>query len=661
MQPSHREFKPRNGHTLIVGIVARISGCSTQKDVSLDDQVAHAKLVVTDLWDGLVEYRIVATKGKGERLDRPELDEIKELLRSRQLDLLIQEDIGRLVRGAEAVHLWGIAVDHGVRCIAPHDCCDTADESWEEDVIAACRDHVGHNSHTSKRLKKKLMLRFERDGAAMALPIAGYVKPPDAQTYFDWRRDESATPLIKEGLRILVETLNCSAVADFFNRKEFSPGPYARRAEWDGKMVRRFFQNRLLAGQPERGRRQTVKHHESGRRRSVPADAGHLKSIEVPHLAHVTIAELESVNRRLDEQNASRGRKKVSGVDPLAGRHRKRSPFPGQHAKCWYCGRDMVWGGNGQKNSLMCTGARSWKCWNSIAFNAGIFLDGLLGAIASELEQLPGFESQFRELIDDSTRLVRGNRDTEWNSILQQEAELEREEMRLVAAVKQYDEAQFLKEAMAQVQRKRQDLELAKLLHSASRQEEPVIPSSLTEVSGKLKSALVELAKGSDDFASLMKRIVPVAYIYNVRLVDGGHVVPRAYVELSLAGDIADADRLNGLKAMLSRVVTIDLFRPAQRNRIRRQVVELSQQGVSYGDIARLIEERPTKPAIVAAMQLHRLMSARSLQDPYVLVLEPPADYGKLRRHENERYQFSTACNYERPPLLLSHSPRAAS
>ena len=100
MSRSDNELKPRNGHTLVVGIVARISGCANQKEMSLDDQVDHAKEVVAEMYDGPVEYRIIATKGKGERLDRPELAEIEAELRSRELDLCVMEDVGRLVRGA---------------------------------------------------------------------------------------------------------------------------------------------------------------------------------------------------------------------------------------------------------------------------------------------------------------------------------------------------------------------------------------------------------------------------------------------------------------------------------------------------------------------------------------------------------------------------------
>ncbi len=163
---SDKELKPRNGHTLVVGIIARISGCVNQKELSLDDQVDHAKEVVAEMYDGPVEYRIISTKGKGERLDRPELAEIEQMLRTGELDLLVQEDVGRLVRGADAVRLWGLAVDHGTRCIAPNDCCDTADDNWEQDLLNASAEHVGHNAHTSKRIKQKKMNRFKKFGGA---------------------------------------------------------------------------------------------------------------------------------------------------------------------------------------------------------------------------------------------------------------------------------------------------------------------------------------------------------------------------------------------------------------------------------------------------------------------------------------------------------------
>lgn len=43
------EFGSRNGHTLVGGIVARISGCGKQKEISNDDQIDHSKEVVADV------------------------------------------------------------------------------------------------------------------------------------------------------------------------------------------------------------------------------------------------------------------------------------------------------------------------------------------------------------------------------------------------------------------------------------------------------------------------------------------------------------------------------------------------------------------------------------------------------------------------------------
>jgi hypothetical protein len=170
------EVKPRNGHELVVAVVARISGCPGQKELSLEDQLDHAKEIIAEFYGGPVELRIVSTIGKGERRDRPELDIIETQLRTRQIDLWIVEDLGRVIRGVDAAILAGIAVDMGTRLLSPDDGVDTNLDHWEEDVIQACAEHVAHNSHTSKRIKHKKMNRFKRYGAATPVESPGYEK-----------------------------------------------------------------------------------------------------------------------------------------------------------------------------------------------------------------------------------------------------------------------------------------------------------------------------------------------------------------------------------------------------------------------------------------------------------------------------------------------------
>jgi hypothetical protein len=164
------------------------------------------------------------------------------------LDLFFSEDLGRIVRGAEAVRLLGIGVDHGVIGLSPDDAIDTRDPDWEQNALEACREHVAHNSRTSWRLQQKLMNRLVKFGGAPACPIVGYIVPEEARTYNDWLKDESLTAMLNEGLAILKRTLNGEAVAEFFNKNNMPVGPYCRRKKWDGRMALRLYRNDLLGG-----------------------------------------------------------------------------------------------------------------------------------------------------------------------------------------------------------------------------------------------------------------------------------------------------------------------------------------------------------------------------------------------------------------------------
>ena len=180
---------------------------------------------------------------------------------------------------------------------------------------------VSDNSHTSKRLKHKLMNRFQKFGGATARPVAGYLVPPGAKTYDDWSTEPDATPVLREGLRRLRESPNGQAVADYFNAVPyrggagFPPGPYCRRRRWDGRMVLRLYRNTVLSGRPGRGYRRTVKRHEDGRRISLPNPDGPAFRSQ-PNLAHLDPGEHDAVVALLAASNASCRRKGRGEGDP---------------------------------------------------------------------------------------------------------------------------------------------------------------------------------------------------------------------------------------------------------------------------------------------------------------------------------------------------------
>ena len=316
---SDSSLVPRNGRILKVGMVARISGGSRQKEESLEDQMDNVREAIAELYDGPAEFiEIASTKGKGERLDRNELQNIEQAYSSGEYDVIAYDDLSRLIRGAEAARLLGLGVDHGTRSICIDDGIDTVDETWEEDALNACSENVAYVQRASKRIKQKCMNRFKKRGIVAKRPISGYIVPPDATSYDEWMKDESLTEKIREGAKKLRLSLNCTEVADWFNEIGFPLGKRARRKSWNSAKIRTYYSNPLLKGLPQRGKMHSVKHHGSGRRRSAKNPKGPTY-YEAPHLAHLSPAEFDDLNAALIKKNANYRRGDEDGNDPLRG------------------------------------------------------------------------------------------------------------------------------------------------------------------------------------------------------------------------------------------------------------------------------------------------------------------------------------------------------
>ena len=639
---------PRDGHTLQVLIVARISGCQNQKELSLEDQVDHAKQEVAELYEGPCEFHVIATKGKGEHLDLPELAEVEDLIRSGLYDLVIMEEAGRMVRGVAAVALWGIAADKRTRCIAPHDGCDTNDPTWEVDLMSACGDHVSHCAHTSRRIKNKQMNRFKRNGGAIPLPVYGYIKPEGAKFYSELQKVDAATPFLREGLDIVKKTRNWTAVADYFNRNSVPTGPYCRKDQWNGVMVRRLYHNPLLKGTPQRGARHTEKHNQTGRRISIVNPAGPTYRSE-PHLAHFDAAELDSVLAEVDAHHAALGRRKGS-ADARVPNNRKRSRFPGQCATCWYCGRELVWGGNGIRDHLMCNGSRRYQCWNSIGLNGLIASQRTLEAITRELVQLDVFDDQFTELVQ-RAESEREHDHRHWQDIQAAESKLQQEKARLSAAILQSEPHPFLNQLLTDLENRERELARRRqVLENQSRQR-PQLPLNGAELRAQFEEVSRDLAHHTFRFGDLLRSLVPEFHFYLVRRINGGQLLPRAKIKLSLGGIVREIDRAPDLQEFLTREITIDLFEPATHEPIREEVVRQSAEGVKPCDIAVSLHTYTAK--VQKALKLDRMMRDRGLTSPYELVTEPPAPEvnRKMKRSRNERYSFRMREGYEPPAL----------
>lgn len=651
---SDRNLSPRNGQTLIVGVPCRISGCANQKEASLDDQEDNAKEAIAELYDGPVEFRVIATIGKGERLDRPELQQIEAAYQSGEFDAFVYDDLSRLVRGGDAVRLLGIGVDNGTRSICIDDGIDTVDETWEEDALNACSENVAHNQRTSMRIKQKTMNRFKKFGATTKKRIYGYIVPDGVKSFDGWLKDVAAEEHIHEGARILRATLNGEAVADYFRKHQVPVGPYARNDNWDGTMVLRFYRNPLLKGMPQRGRMATVKHHGTGKRQSKKNPKGPTY-YEASHLAYFEPDEFDELVALLAERNRDYRRKNVNGVDPRANVPRKRTRFPGQHGRCWYCGYHHVWGGNGVTANLMCSNARQEQCWNSVGYNGELAVTRLMEAVTNELYRLDGFDDQYRELIQLAGRNDRSDVARRWERWRADEQELARKKQNIVAAIAKFGAESMFEATMIEIAADERKLKLERRNLDRIGEERLDVPESLPMLRTMLEQEFVGAAQDSPEFGDVLRKLCPDFFVYVVRVCDGNHLLPRARVHLALDGVIPDLALVPGVDGLLRRDLTFDLFVPSQRERIRADAADWKAQGFGPKAIAAKIaehtDERPTDTAVKNALKLDKRMRELGLESPYVLVTAPPGDCPRLRRHKNGKYRFVPLAGYVPPPL----------
>ncbi len=79
-------LRPRRGTTLKVLTIERIS-TEHQDERALDDQRAKSKRLVSDHYDGEIDWKSIASRGSGEVIDRDSYREMEDLIDSGWPDL----------------------------------------------------------------------------------------------------------------------------------------------------------------------------------------------------------------------------------------------------------------------------------------------------------------------------------------------------------------------------------------------------------------------------------------------------------------------------------------------------------------------------------------------------------------------------------------------
>ena len=636
---------PRSGHTLRGLLPCRVSdpGPGKQDERSPQDQEAMLREWLNSVTNLPCDNTVLAGSGSGELLDRAEYLRLIELVESDEFDFVLTEDLGRIVRRIHAHLFCELCVDHNVRVIALNDNVDTAQDGWQDRSIFSAWHHERSNRDTSDRIKRTHRARFV-GGGCLSLPIYGYYKKAGIKSDMELEKVPEAEAIYKEWFRKLDEDdATYTDVADWLNELGIPTGPHCKKQIWDCQLVGQVTHNPILKGIRVRNRRKTVR-NSAGKYNSRKAAPDELLTRQVPHLAFLDEVYFDRVIKKVDARNAKYRRKGVNGQDTRRNVPKKKTRWPGQHIFCGVCGRLFVFGGHGQKEHLMCTGARLHKCWQGMTVDGPLAVENISKRVFDEIAALTDFDSAFVEMAQEEARALDKCRESELHENQLNQDRVTREIANMMKFIRGGDVSPSVRAELARLETDQRKLAEHRDHLERTPTHTVVLPTA-AELKQLAAQSFEQLAHDSFEFARLMRQLIPKIVVFPFRLYDGGHVVLRAKCRLQLSHLLSDSRARDVLRMPLERILEVDLFKPPQREQHRQKVAakraEIDPATGKHFTVRKCaVEVGITLAAAQRAAALQGTLNKLGISDSYLPVLAMPDDYGRLWRHKNVRYRF---------------------
>lgn len=641
----------RNGYMLMVLLINRVSDPTKQDERSCGDQEADLRRWLESQYSLPTQVKVIAGSGSGEILDRKEFVQATDEIATGVYDLVLVEDLGRIVRRMHAFIFCEDCEDAGTRLIARNDAIDTAQEDWQFHAFFAAFRHERSNKDTSKRIRRAHRNRFLQ-GGMVQFNIYGYLKPPGAKTDAEITKDPCAEPIYDDMFRRLEDGASFCEIADWLTASNIPLGPYSRSGKWTGPLVSNLVKRTVLKGLRRRNERMARRNNKTGRSRSVKAPLSELLERHCPHLAFIDPERYDRVLSTVNMRNARYRRRGVNGRDTRRDVPRQRTVWLGQHITCGICGRPYVYGAHGQNDHLICQGAREYRCWNSISVDGPLAATNMMEVIRSEIEQLPDYEPCLLEAVQRALQAQDSDVELERQAVARTLRTNERELENVLAAVRAAGHSSSLLEELRRLETEVASQRLQLTQFRTAIDTAIAIPS-VAELREMAENAFGRLSMRSPEFGRLLHRLVPRIYVYPYRHCGGGLPRLRAKFTLSLACFLPRGNPVSSLSPMLRRELVVDLFRPPQHEFYRQQImarVQAKQRGESYMTLRAIAAECGVKlPVVQKAIAIDAMMKRLGLSDPYLPLSEPLQDCGRWRRHRHPRFQFETLPDWERP------------
>jgi DNA invertase Pin-like site-specific DNA recombinase len=616
--------------------IARIS-TDHQDAKSLEDQEQLYRKWLNQNTDLPYDLKMIASRGSGEVLDRKEYLQALEYIETGTYDLVVTEDLGRISRRVHSQIFCELCEDCETRLIAINDHIDTGTDNWRLNAGFASMRHEMYNADTSKRIRRTLRNRFE-EGGVLGVQVFGIIKPLGASKDSQLSKNPSAQPIYDEMFRLLENGASYSEVADWLNDTKVELPPHARSKKWTCSLVTQLIHNPILKGLRVRNRKISKRINKTGRHKSVAAPPEELLERHCPHLAFIEPARYDLLLKKLDEKNAKYRRKGTGGIDPRKNVSKKRTIWPGQHIECGICGRLLVYGAHGQKNSLACSGALKYQCWNGTSINSEKAGKKIIAAIEKEISSLKDFDKVLLKEIEKELKNFKSSASQHKQKLKTQQESNNKRIKNIMAAIQEIGHSPSLIAELKTLEATKAQLayELSSIRTTST--SIPKMPS-MEEIKTMVLQNMQSLAKNSQEFGRLLRQLIDRIVVLPFQHCDGGSPVLRAYFELNLASLLPHIPGMESLLPALKKSMVVDLFDMPQREAFRIEATALIASKKNQREVAKILGITPT--AVQRSQALDKKMKELGITDPYIQLNEPPPENSKIKRHKHPRYKFN--------------------
>jgi hypothetical protein len=497
--------------------------------------------------------------------------------------------------------------------------------------------HEMYNADTSKRIRRTLRNRFE-EGGVLGVQVFGIIKPLGASKDSQLSKNPSAQPIYDEMFRLLENGASYSEVADWLNDTKVELPPHARSKKWTCSLVTQLIHNPILKGLRVRNRKISKRINKTGRHKSVAAPPEELLERHCPHLAFIEPTRYDLLLKKLDEKNAKYRRKGTGGVDPRKNVSKKRTIWPGQHIECGICGRLLVYGAHGQKNSLACSGALKYQCWNGTSINSEKAGKKIIAAIEKEISSLKDFDKVLLKEIEKELKNFKSSASQHKQKLKTQQESNNKRIKNIMAAIQEIGHSPSLIAELKTLEATKAQLayELSSIRTTST--SIPKMPS-IEEIKTMVLQNMQSLAKNSQEFGRLLRQLIDRIVVLPFQHCDGGSPVLRAYFELNLASLLPHIPGMESLLPALKKSMVVDLFDMPQREAFRTEATALIASKKNQREVAKILGITPT--AVQRSQALDKKMKELGITDPYIQLNEPPPENSKIKRHKHPRYKFN--------------------